>query len=446
MNNEFNCDCRLCNNKTSFKMPIGVVEAAKQGRLVLFCGAGISTENKNVLPLSFYSTIQDELGISDGNLSFSDTMQQYCNFPDGRRKLMRKIRERFQYIHSFPELENMATMFHRELSELHFVKTIITTNWDTYFEEYCSAIPITIPEDFVYWNEKDRCVLKIHGSINNLGTIVATKDDYLECEKRLEKGIIGATLKTILANNTVVFIGFSFGDEDFIQILDYLKKEMKDYLPHIYIVTVDPYLKDKIKYKDTTCIVTDGTFFLHQLKLKLIDDKLIVNSNALPIVDMQRNLLGNIHEKVSNIDFHTYPEVIYCLAYQDGVLHAFDRFIQLYDNGEYNIPGYVEKLVRYYDNLCKRKKESGDFWDAAYYEGYENGLMFIIVCEEDVSLIKEFPKFYLPNAKCELNSYDMFIKELERVNKQKDDYYKYSIKVTSNLKNSKNTVVHHPPY
>lgn len=49
-------------------------------------------------------------------------------------------------------LEERATMFHRELSELHFVKTIVTTNWDTYFEDYCAAVPITIPEDFVYWD------------------------------------------------------------------------------------------------------------------------------------------------------------------------------------------------------------------------------------------------------------------------------------------------------
>lgn len=142
-------------------------------------------------------------------------------------------------------MEERATMFHRELSELHFVKTIVTTNWDTYFEDYCAAVPITIPEDFVYWDGNERCVLKIHGSISNLGTIIATTNDYEKCRENLEKGIIGATLKTILANNTVVFIGFSFGDEDFASILNYLQGEMKEFLPHIYIVTLDQNLYEK---------------------------------------------------------------------------------------------------------------------------------------------------------------------------------------------------------
>ena len=71
-------------------------------------------------------------------------MQLYCDKPNGRKKLLKNIRERFDYIKSFPELERSASSFHRELAELYPIKTIITTNWDTYFEEYCAAVPITI--------------------------------------------------------------------------------------------------------------------------------------------------------------------------------------------------------------------------------------------------------------------------------------------------------------
>ena len=53
------------------------------------------------------------------------------------------------------------------------------------------------------------------------------------------------TLKTNLANNTVVFIGFSFGDEDFASILNYLCDEMKEFLPHIYVITLDENLHEK---------------------------------------------------------------------------------------------------------------------------------------------------------------------------------------------------------
>ncbi len=104
-------------------------------------------------------------------------------------------------------------------------------------------------------------MLKIHGSINNLSSIIATKDDYKRCFYELQNGIIGATLKNIIATKTVVFIGFSFGDEDFNQIINFLRNEMGEIYPHIYIVTLDENLSGRLNYKNCTCILTSGTFF-----------------------------------------------------------------------------------------------------------------------------------------------------------------------------------------
>ena len=82
-------------------------------------------------------------------------------------------------------------------------------------------------------DERSRFVLKIHGSIDNLSSVIATSEDYEKCYKQLQNGIIGATLKNILATKTVVFIGFSFGDEDFAQIMEYLRNEMGELYPSI---------------------------------------------------------------------------------------------------------------------------------------------------------------------------------------------------------------------
>ncbi|MBQ6734336.1 MAG: SIR2 family protein [Lachnospiraceae bacterium] len=180
-------ECAICRNNKEFQMPEALISAAIEGNLVLFCGAGISTENKMVLPYSFYDSIKKELEIEDDAHSFSQLMEKYCKKPDGRKKLLNRIRERFQYINSFPELERQATAFHRELADIYQIRTIITTNWDTYFEEYCGATPITIPEDFSFWDDNSRFVLKIHGSINNLSTIVATTKDYRKSYNALQK-------------------------------------------------------------------------------------------------------------------------------------------------------------------------------------------------------------------------------------------------------------------
>lgn len=439
------CECSICKNNIPFDLPKEIVEVALKGDLVLFCGAGISTENKNVLPYSFYSSIKEELGIKSDSISFSSLMQKYCNEPNGRKKLLIKIHDRFNYIHSFPELERQATSFHRELSEIHPIQTIITTNWDTYFEDYCGAIPITIPDDFAFWDEYSRFVLKIHGSINNLSSIIATEEDYKKCLDQLRNGIIGATLKTILATKTVVFVGFSFGDEDFNQIIDYLRKEMGAIYPHVYFVTLDTTLKDRLNYQYSTSIITSGTYFVHQLKLELIQRGAIKNYSVYPIISSALANVEKLHDKISRIDLSVYPSVIYSLAYQDGVIHAFERFLQNYHTGEYNCPDVIGRLGREYKKIVSECHASKNYWDEAYYEGYLNGVVLIGACGIDPTAIEYFSFIYLPNAKEPLTSVEVFKKELDRVSTMKSKYHRFAKKIVEE-KCDKGMVVHHPPF
>ncbi|MCR5636692.1 MAG: SIR2 family protein [Clostridiales bacterium] len=439
-----NCECAICKSNKPFDMPKEIVEAAIKGDLVLFCGAGISTESKSVLPYSFYTEIKQELSLNE-NLSFCQLMQLYCDQPNGRKLLLKKIRKRFSYINSFPELERSASSFHRELAELYPIRTIITTNWDTYFEEYCAAIPITIPEDFAYWDDSERFVLKIHGSINNLSTIIATEDDYNKCYQSLQKGIIGATLKHILAIKTVVFIGFSFGDDDLNQIIEYLQKEMGDIYPHIYLVTLDETLKDRINYKNCTSIVTSGTFFIHSFKNILISKGIIKNTSIYSQICTVLGCIKELHEKAAQIDLQKHPCSLYNLAYQDGVIHSFERYLQNYNTGEYCDPNRISCLVCKYEQIKDKSFANGNYWDEAYYEGYINGLVLISEIEEDAEAVKEFPFIYLPNARRALTSYEAFFKELDSLSTEEDEYCKYANSIVKNY-TAKDIIVHHPPY
>lgn len=439
-----NCECEMCKNNKPFEMPNEIVEAAIEGNLVLFCGAGISTESKNVLPHSFYTSIKSELSV-DEDLSFSQLMQRYCDQPNGRKKLLNSIRKRFEYIKSFPELERIASSFHRELAEIYQIKTIITTNWDTYFEDYCSAIPITIPEDFAFWDDNERYVLKIHGSINNLSTLIATEDDYLKCYDSLQKGAIGATLKHILTTKTVVFIGFSFGDDDLNQIMNYLHKEMNDIYPHVYLVTIDDKLKDQIGYKNSTAIVTAGTYFIHQLKNVLIDKGLIIHYDIQGAVSVLLDEMETVHHNTSHINILDYPCVVYSLVYQDGIIHALERYLQNFNTGEYCIPDKIRHIVYSYQKHAETYHDSRDYIDEAYCLGYRNAHIFMEFVDKDKNVLKSFSPFYLPNAKCTLKSRQIFMDELTRVSSIKSKYTKYAKEATKELTDNE-IVIHHPPY
>ena len=225
------CECEICKNDIDFNMPEEIVDAILNRNLVLFCGAGISTESKLVYPNTIYMDVLNEIENEldkeiDSSISFSSLMSLYIKtFANGRRKLLKKIKNKFDYINSFPQLLYNATMFHKEVSSNPYIETIVTTNWDTYFEEYCDCSPIINDADATLWDVFNRRVFKIHGSINNIGSIIATEKDYKRSYDNLSNGLIGDRLKTILTSNTVVFIGFSFGDEDLNRLLDILSKK-----------------------------------------------------------------------------------------------------------------------------------------------------------------------------------------------------------------------------
>lgn len=439
-------NCEICKNNIPFEMPQELIEATIKGKLVLFCGAGISTENKLVLPTSFYESIKKELDEKDdSDLSFSNLMEKYCELPNGRKKLLQEIKKRFDYINSFPELQRQATDFHQELSTIFLIKTIITTNWDNYFEECCAAIPITIAKDIAFWNSEDRFVLKIHGSIQNPSTIIATTKDYKKKYKELKNGVIGATVKNILATNTVVFIGYSFRDEDFNQILKYLRKELGDVSPHIYIVTLDRSKSCKFNYDNSTIIFTSGKYFLQVLKNELIKEGILVNDGIYPKIFNALKTMEIIHKKTARINSLKYPSVIYTLAYQDGIIHSWERYLRTYNNGEYNAPGHIALLVKKYSEIVLNYEKNNNYWDSSYYEGYIQGLIYIDSCGYINDLIKIFPFMYLPKTSNTLSSFDKYIKELKNITQKSIKYNKLA-KLLVSTKGGNGIVMHHPPY
>jgi len=179
---ERNCDCVICKNKIDVQIPDELIEEILSGKVAFFTGAGISTESPSVLNINFYEEVAREINALDKNYSFPELMQEFCKKPNGRMKLLQMIRTRFRTVDSFPELQTMATTFHKELGTIFPIKNIVTTNWDTYFEDFAHATPFVLDSDLAFWEVAERRVLKIHGSIDNLSTVVATEDDYAECK------------------------------------------------------------------------------------------------------------------------------------------------------------------------------------------------------------------------------------------------------------------------
>lgn len=387
-----NPGCRRCATRLPFELPDEIVTATVEGRLVVFAGAGVSTESRAVFPTTLYDEVKRDLALpSDEWPTFPALMSRYCGQRDGRARLLRKIKDRLTYVESFPELYTLASAFHRQLATIPQVENIVTTNWDNLFEQHCAATPIVTAEDFVFWSMPGRKVLKIHGSTSNYGSIIASIEDYRKCYRRLSTGLIGSQLKLFLATRTVVFIGYSFGDYDFNRVHGLLSREMRDVLPHSYIVTLDDNAVNRAAVKRMSSIVTDATYFVEVLKQRLVTDGLMVADSVLTYAARARALAMDAHRRLlANYNMIDNPPVIYSASYQDGLLHAYERVISMARTGYYSDPDNINSSIASYRHIRGYKLHRCQFHDVAYVDGYIMGLESLLSDHNDVARISPY--------------------------------------------------------
>jgi hypothetical protein len=376
--------CIVCRDEQEFEIPDHLMKQVTSRNAVIFAGAGVSTETRTVFPWTFYEEIHDAIGMSqEDKPAFPKLMSLYCKRPDGRRELLERLRARLAYIQSFPELYQTATRFHRELSTLFYVDTYFTTNWDDYFERECGATPFVNADDFVFWNARGRKVFKLHGSVSNFGSVVATDGDYRRARRQLERGTLGAALKLMLATKTIIYVGYSFSDYDFLTVHRYIVRELKQVTPAAYIVSLDRSAETRYKSLGLTPIFTDAAHFVRILKRHLETDGHSLPDSRLDAIPFAlARAIAEHHRLHSAFDVTARPEVIYCASYQDGLTHAFEHILSRSHAGEYahkcDVAGKLEK----YKSIRADNLHAGRYVDVAYIDGFMNGLVYLLADDE----------------------------------------------------------------
>ena len=371
------CKCAYCGNE-DFEVPKEIIEAIKEEKLVVFAGAGISTEGKGVYKTSLYSDVNNELNEKNDN-SFPELMTKYCNKPNGRRKLINKIRDRFEYYKSFSEIDSVMNQFFYPLADIYSIKEIITTNWDRQFEEKCGCIPIVYNSDIPLLDESKRVVYKIHGSIDNIGTLIMTRSDYDRCYMELRENLIGSRIKYLLSNKTVVFTGYSLEDEDFKKIWQFIDDCLGDLKPHFFIVSPDEKLKEKLKDRNVTIINTIGSNFIQKIRKQLVEEGYIFESELLYSLASSILTIALKEHTEANKRFHNEKNalLIYSISYQDGIIHALKRMLSRECYGEYMNPDFVCDSIYSYKKLYEEYSNEDLMFDESYICGYVHAMEFI---------------------------------------------------------------------
>jgi len=440
-----NTDCEICRLKKPFVLPKEILDAVVKERLVIFAGAGISTEGRKVFPTTLYEEIKRDLGITDSAaISFPNLMSEFCQKRD-RKALMQKIKHRFDYMKWFPEVYRWASRFHKELSTIPYIQDIVTTNWDDLFERECDATPIVTPEDFGAFSDvAGRRVFKLHGSINNVGSIVATEEDYRKCYENLRTGLIGNKLKVLLASRVVVFIGCSLQDEDFNRIYQILNKEMQDLLPKSFLVTLNENASAMLNSlnMNTTPIVTDATYFIHTLKGALVNNKHMMPDERFDGIRSALTRVNEEHLKPSSLEIRSHPEAIFAIAYQDGLAHAFEHILGRKNSGKLSSEHYVSHLIHSYEKTQKEFLDAKRYADVAYIEGYKNGLLYFVFDDKPRS---ELPMYYLFGCKEKIRDFKRYTKLARNAHKLDESAYAFA-KTIADQVHEKGVDLHHVPF
>ena len=85
-----NCACEFCRRNKSFQAPSELLDAFLEGTIVIFAGAGISTEAKGVMPNTLYTEINHALGNKNSDQAFPDLMEDFCSTPAGKIGLIQE--------------------------------------------------------------------------------------------------------------------------------------------------------------------------------------------------------------------------------------------------------------------------------------------------------------------------------------------------------------------
>lgn len=375
------CVCAICALNLDFELEPHLLQEIERHNCIIFAGAGISTETRYAHPDTFYDTMRAAVQCGD-TPSFPDLVDRFEAQPNGRQKLIQTIVDRFSYINGFRELRNTATRFHRELATMPYFGTIVTTNWDRYFEEFCSATPFVYESDVPFWGLANRAVLKIHGSIDNYASIVASTEDYARCADRLRDGAVGAVLKQLFATKTFVFCGYSATDPDFLSIFEAIRSGLGVFARTHYLVS--PFLDDeqseRLSRLNIVGIKTDATHFLSTIKEHMVSKFCFSKDSSFDDALEFLFELNEVHQNfVSSYRPADSPHLIFSTVYQDGLIHALERIVDQKASGRFSDLHIVRRQIAGYEQMISQYRKKRDYWELSYFSGYKTGLEFFDV-------------------------------------------------------------------
>lgn len=208
-------------------------EALANKKLVLFVGSGVSLSSGMPSWSNAVSQISEKLSLGKDNADDNLLIPQlYFNWR-GKKEYVELMRRIFRFNENLPVSES-----HRKIISLN-THHIITTNYDNLLEkaaeENREMVQTIVQDKDLPYKTVEREIIKMHGDFEH-DNFVLKELDYLQYSKNFP--MLEVYIKSLIATNIVLFVGYSFADPDVRQLFKWVKDVLDEDFQRAYLFQV----------------------------------------------------------------------------------------------------------------------------------------------------------------------------------------------------------------
>jgi hypothetical protein len=187
---------------------------------------------------------------------------------------------------------------HQQLASIPFIEHIVTTNFDTLFEQAYGSDKLHVVTDgtqLPYQDFSKTTLYKVHGSIENLNSLVLTEEDYRAFYTKSDK-LLWGYIESLMATRTLLFVGYGLEDPNVLGLFEQLLDTLGSNMRNAYLVApgLNPVNVDRLRRRNVTYIDSTGEELVEELLQHLKDTTLPDLKKGGVTVDHTSQFLRNL--------------------------------------------------------------------------------------------------------------------------------------------------------